>query len=245
MANGLEITPRPRTLLRTGQTTSYADYDDGYWQYGTPNVLRFRDNQDGTVDDFQSGLMWVQAPHLMVTGAPVVGLTKNQIQSDEGDWSTPNNYAIGDLVSRDGPDSTPFFVCIEAHAAGANFAADSSKWREVTWIVSAADLVTPVEFTWANALTECEALVYAYHSDWRFANIAEIHSVMNYGHSSLMYQPYFSKILDTYNYWCGTTNPANTLNSYDISFSSGDFISDAKNNTFPAWPVRGGIKNAN
>ena len=49
----------PRELPRTGQTTSYRAGDDGDFEAGWPGG-RFRDNGDGTVTDFATGLMWVQ-----------------------------------------------------------------------------------------------------------------------------------------------------------------------------------------
>jgi hypothetical protein len=48
-------------LWKTGQTTSYADADDGDLQVGVawPDP-RFTDNGDGTITDNLTGLMWVQ-----------------------------------------------------------------------------------------------------------------------------------------------------------------------------------------
>jgi len=43
-------------LPATGQTESYAEYDDGYFRSGSE--LRFQDNSDGTITDLNTGLMW-------------------------------------------------------------------------------------------------------------------------------------------------------------------------------------------
>jgi len=49
-------------LPRTGQTTSYATGDDGYFQAGNPRSTRFVDNGNNTVSDRATGLMWVKEP---------------------------------------------------------------------------------------------------------------------------------------------------------------------------------------
>lgn len=51
----IECYNRPLKVPKTGQTTSYADYDDGYYEKGG-TVLQ--DNGDGTVTDTRTGLMW-------------------------------------------------------------------------------------------------------------------------------------------------------------------------------------------
>ncbi len=45
-----------QAILKTGQTTSYTDRDDGYYQSGT--IRSFEDNGDGTVSDLSTGLLW-------------------------------------------------------------------------------------------------------------------------------------------------------------------------------------------
>lgn len=47
-------------LTKTGQTTSYVDYDDGYYEKGWDEGVRFTDNDDGTITDNATGLMWVK-----------------------------------------------------------------------------------------------------------------------------------------------------------------------------------------
>lgn len=51
-------------LHKTGQTISYGDRDDGELQKGAqwpePDVYRFTDNQDGTVTDNLTGLVWLK-----------------------------------------------------------------------------------------------------------------------------------------------------------------------------------------
>ncbi len=83
-------------LLKTRQTTSYANYDDGYYQAGNPQTPRFVDNGDGTISDRLTRLMWVKQPELIIPGASL--RADNKIQVAKGDWATGQVYAVGDLV---------------------------------------------------------------------------------------------------------------------------------------------------
>ena len=54
-------TSGPCKIWRTGQTYSYAAGDDGDLQQGvTWPDPRFRDNSDGTITDYLTGLMWLK-----------------------------------------------------------------------------------------------------------------------------------------------------------------------------------------
>ncbi len=94
------------SLPRTGQTESYADYDDGYYQKGVAAAgPRFTDNDNGTVTDNQTGLIWLKegncfgarnwndalsACHNLASGS--YGLTDG---SKAGDW---NGESYGSYV---------------------------------------------------------------------------------------------------------------------------------------------------
>jgi hypothetical protein len=86
---------------KTGQITSDDDYDDGYYEKGVewPNP-RFRDNEDGTVTDNLTGLIWLKNANCFgsrtwneaITDCNVLangqcGLTDG---SGGGDWRLPN-----------------------------------------------------------------------------------------------------------------------------------------------------------
>ena len=83
-------------ILKTYQTTSYQNYDDGYYQKGISTTPRFVDNGDGTINDNVTGLQWVKQPSLIISGASVIA--SNQVQVAHGAWATEHNYVIGDLV---------------------------------------------------------------------------------------------------------------------------------------------------
>ena len=103
-----------QTLPKTGQTTSYQDGDDGYYEKGSASTPQFVDNGDGTISDKATGLMWIKQPRVIIPGVSV--RADNQIQVAHGDWVTSHAYIIGDLVSRDATDAGPpeFYVCIVA-----------------------------------------------------------------------------------------------------------------------------------
>jgi hypothetical protein len=95
-------------LPKTGQRISYRAGDDGEYEKGYPKSgVHFVDNNDGTVTDMATGLMWVK----------------------------------------------------EATSAGCNNGATIS---------------------YANALTFCENLDFAGHTDWRLPNIHELLSIQDY-----------------------------------------------------------------
>jgi len=97
----------PAQLWRTGQTTSYAESDDGDLQQGAewPDP-RFTDNGDGTIADNLTGLAWAQdfttAPVTKNTPTPMTWQESlDQIQnansadwSGHGDWIMPNRKQL-------------------------------------------------------------------------------------------------------------------------------------------------------
>lgn len=111
------------SLLKTGQTESYADYDDGYYQMGvTAAGPRFTDNGDGTVTDHHTGLIWLKesdcfgvlnwydamsACKELASGS--CGLSDG---SKAGDWRLPNFNELKSIVNNGRNDpaiNTDFF----------------------------------------------------------------------------------------------------------------------------------------
>jgi hypothetical protein len=83
-------------LPKSGQTTSYQDYDDGYYEKGSASSPQFVDNGDGTISDKITGLMWVKTVSKIIPGASV--RSDNQTVTAKGDWATSTVYAVGDVV---------------------------------------------------------------------------------------------------------------------------------------------------
>jgi hypothetical protein len=93
----VSIRTRKTLLPKSGQTTSYADYDDGWYEKGSPVIPRFIDNGDGTITDRVTNLMWVKNPPIMLPGATGI-TTGNVALVAHGDWVTGHDYIKGDLV---------------------------------------------------------------------------------------------------------------------------------------------------
>lgn len=174
----------PEGLPRTGQTTSYRAGDDASMLKGVPLTAaqRFRDNGDGTVLDFATGLQWVKEVQLIIPGPSNAAMlaVHNQCQVARGAWAGATDYAVGDLV-RNGLG--PYYACPVAHTSAALFATDlaAGLWRETIWTSSAANLTAPATSTWDELIDKCLALEYAGHSDWSCPNIEQLLSIMNHG----------------------------------------------------------------
>ncbi len=99
----------PAKLATTGQTTSYVSGDDGALKKGTawPNT-RYSDNQNGTVTDNLTGLIWMKnAACFTPTQWASALASANQLASGTcgltdgskaGDWRLPNIVELESLV---------------------------------------------------------------------------------------------------------------------------------------------------
>jgi hypothetical protein len=153
---------------KTGQTTSYADYDDGYYEKGLPTSgAHYTNNGDGTITDNATGLEWVADP----TAAGVGGT-----------------------------------------------------------------------YSWADAITACEGLTYAGHSDWRLPNVKELQSIVDFSRvGPAIDTTYFtSESEESYAYWSSTTYASSTDNAWYVDFYAGLVNVGVKAFAFYGRPVRGG-----
>ncbi|MFA5156420.1 MAG: DUF1566 domain-containing protein [Candidatus Omnitrophota bacterium] len=93
-------------LPKTGQTMIYQSGDDGSYQMGYPlgSAQRFIDNEDGTIVDLTTGLMWIKNPVEIPGGlfsSPMywydaVNACENLNFAGHDDWRMPN---INELMS--------------------------------------------------------------------------------------------------------------------------------------------------
>jgi hypothetical protein len=109
--------PAPAPVHKTWQTTSYAFGDDGYYQKGIEvrwASPRFRDNEDGTVTDRLTGLIWLKNAGCIGQtrwewglsdcynlNDPECGLSDG---SEIGDWRMPNIKELMSLIDYDCED---------------------------------------------------------------------------------------------------------------------------------------------
>ena len=94
---------------KTGQTESYAPGDDGDLQMGIPWPFpRFIDNEDGTVTDNLTHLMWTKNAQQIsgiMTWYAAVNACNDLIFADYDDWRLPNAKELLSLIdySQDQP----------------------------------------------------------------------------------------------------------------------------------------------
>ena len=97
---------------KTGQTISYRTGDDGNLQKGYPKTgARFTDNDDGTITDNATGLMWVKDPEAIggiweSAGEPVSVVWDDAIDNcnaldyaNFSDWRLPNSHELYSIIA--------------------------------------------------------------------------------------------------------------------------------------------------
>jgi hypothetical protein len=88
-------------IPQTGQTTSYADDDDGDLEEGAawPST-RFLDNGNQTVTDTLTGLMWMKTPTTIASATwdTAYNLIEAYNNSTSGNWRLPNRRELLSLV---------------------------------------------------------------------------------------------------------------------------------------------------
>lgn len=234
----------PPEIPTTGQTTSYADYDDGYYQTGWPGATRHRDNGDGTIHDFATGLIWVKEPELIIPGSDGDIKADNQVDNYEGSWADDHGtYNLGDAVRYGGENYV--YICIVAHTAAVGKEPTEAVW----WVWNpfakgAVDSLLRRNMPWAEALTAPQGLSYAGYADWRLPNVLELITTADWSRDStggsIIYSifPGVAK-----SYWSSTTEKSKTTAAWMMG-GSGDIFTQLKTEYRCVRPVRGGIINA-
>ncbi len=93
---------------------------------------------------------------------------------------------------------------------------------------------------WATALTYCNGLDYATHTDWRLPNVSELYSLIDFGQSgpALPSVNPFTGIQASY--WSSSTRAAVTTVAWQVMVWEGVVNVGTKTNLYYVWPVRGG-----
>ncbi|MDA3899082.1 MAG: DUF1566 domain-containing protein [Spirochaetes bacterium] len=94
---------------------------------------------------------------------------------------------------------------------------------------------------WRGAITYCEGLDYASHSDWRLPTVNELETLANYSQSALstwLNGQGFTNVQANY-YWSSTTYAPSTPHAWYIDMNDGILKGDFnKTQTHYVWPVR-------
>ena len=103
-------------LPKTGQTTSYEDYDDGFYKKGyNGRGVRFSDNNDGTITDNATGLIWAKdgngagcnnGGQLAWTAA--LTWAYNLDFAGHEDWRLPNVFELYSICLLDAGITAPY-----------------------------------------------------------------------------------------------------------------------------------------
>jgi hypothetical protein len=170
-----------------------------------------------------------------VAGLPKTGQTTEYQLGDDG------TYEMGNPVS-------PRFTnngngTITDNATGLMWAQDPSLCGGGTYPNDwASEIDTPNPMAWANAITNCEELSYAGHSDWRLPNIKELFCLLGLenclptlpsGH------PFLNIQLNKY--WSSTTHGLFTDHALIVDVGYGLVNLYGKADATYVWPVRGGV----
>ena len=233
-------------LPKTGQTVPSRAGDDATFQAGRPGTTRFVVGDNGLTFDRHAGLSWVSRPELIIPGAVGVHVS-NQIQVARGDWANVTVYAKADLAKD--TVGVSYWVCAVAHTSDAgpttfaqDRAANPTYWRETVWTASAANLTTPAEMVWNDAVDNCLALVYAGFSDWRMPNLFEMVALYDGGGGAPSVDATWTNFQFAY-YWSSTHRKNSETRAHGVNFGTGGALGVSaalKTATFYARPVRGG-----
>jgi hypothetical protein len=75
-------------------------------------------------------------------------------------------------------------------------------------------------YTWGNAISYCENLTNANHSDWRLPNVNELYTIIEFTNSSPAMSSSFGQTSNS-KYWSSTTYKYNLAHAWYIDFTSG------------------------
>ena len=94
--------------------------------------------------------------------------------------------------------------------------------------------------TWSDALTYCEGLSLADHSDWRLPDIKELESVTKDTENIAAIDATYFLGTKALNYWSSTLKAAYTVNAWAVPFDHGGVFDDAGSNPAYVRCTRGG-----
>ena len=142
----------PAKVPQTGQTISYADGDDGYFQMGVPwPEPRFTDQGDGTVTHNLTGLMWTKnASQFEIYPAKVwpdaVTACYDLFFAGYDDWRLPNLRELHSLI--DYGNHTPALPADHPFTD----VQDYFYWSSTYWSSTTPPFIWPTPYAWGVRL---------------------------------------------------------------------------------------------
>jgi len=151
---------------------------------------------------------------------PVTGQTEVHTTNDDGSYQTGNDVPSTRFL--DNGDGTV-----------------TDNMTGLMWVKS-PDSTTR---TWANALTYCEGLDSASHTDWRLPTVSELETLTNYSQNApatWLNGQGFSNVQSSY-YWSSTTYAPGAGYAWSVVYMYNGYVNIyAKTNYNYVWPVRSG-----
>lgn len=155
-------------------------------------------------------------------GVPKTGQTVSEVDYDDA-YYLKGYPAIGDRFTNNG-DGT-----ITDNGTGLMWPADGN----------GGGCFSGGTKNWADAITFCEGLTFAGHSDWRLPNVKALMSIVDYGeYSPAIDETFFSNTQSDY-YWSSTTYVDDTDLAWYVNFIYGSVYPDGKASSYYVRCVRG------
>jgi hypothetical protein len=152
-------------LKKTGQTTSYTPYDDGYYQTGvTPSYTR--DNTKEIVTDNITGLMWQdnsEAKTLQLTWQGAMDYCDGSTLGGYSDWRLPAVEELESIVDygRNNPSIDPTFKNVESNLYWSSTSVSGNAWMVNFYDGLVSDFNNYVPLRCVRAGRERQSLVVA------------------------------------------------------------------------------------
>lgn len=113
---GSTRTSKNRLQKTMGVATSYANYDDGYYDEGSSISPRYVDTPNNTVIDRVANLEWITDPIIMLPGSAINGT--NTIRVARGNFESNATYNVGDIINDCSGSTLGFIhVCVTQHVS--------------------------------------------------------------------------------------------------------------------------------